>query len=428
MVYDRPVGPSRFISMRPLSIASTVTSALLAAMPLGCASGSSTYASCLREPSAWGEGATRSGVITARGLDTYDKGSQENKFVATISRQDCKDSLRVAGPGVDMRGGPWLPLWDEGFTASYKTNRLAFAYYAAEHQAYVWIDGTSRGPYYDIAISPRFSENGEHVAYLVYDSAKEYTLFTDGRAIKNHPRISDWPFLYVLDDGRVAAPSYREDKSIVIIVGESYKSPPLEDLCQHWGFQAGPRGQWGFAAKSGGAWITVINGTKLDIGGIPSRCEIKFSEDGRHYGYVVLPVAGEPASKRGVVIDGVYHPELELASEVSFPNGVPIATVEERGLPGNGVERVLHVVGQPTPTVAPSRDDYEPRQGASERAWMRVKIGTSLGPRVDIVKFDSIAVDAEGHVKYVAERASEPIQFIDNVMQQRPAVKAVIAQ
>jgi hypothetical protein len=89
---------------------------------------------------------------------------------------------------------------------------------------------------------------------------------------------------------------------------------------------------------------------------------------------------------------------------------------------------VLHVVGQPTPTVAPSRDDYEPRQGASERAWMRVKIGTSLGPRVDIVKFDSIAVDAEGHVKYVAERAGEPIQFIDNVMQQRPAVKAVIAQ
>jgi hypothetical protein len=197
------------------------------------------------------------------------------------------------------------------------------------------------------------------------------------------------------------------------------------------GFQVGQLGQWGFSAKAGGKWISVVNGAMLGIGGIPSRCEIRFSEDGRRYGYVVHPVAGDPASKRGVVLDGVHHPELELASDLVFvESGLAIATVEEHGLPGGATEQVLHVVGQPTPEVPPTRDDYEPSPmpNTSSRTWVRVQIGESLGPRMDRVDMKSISLDPDGRIRYRGHRTSGPVDLVDNVVQKRAPARATVAE
>jgi hypothetical protein len=415
-----------------MSSAASLIMALLAVPCAGCgaAANQSEYASCLREPKSWGEGMTRTGYVSAFKLENDSSGiglpASGDPFRATITRHDCKDSLHITGPGVNFEGGPWLPLWDEAFVASYKTNRLAFAYYAAEHEAYVWLDGARKGPYHDISVSPRFSDNGEHVAYLVHELDGSFTLHADGKAITNHPPVSTWPFLYVLDDGRLAAPTYDRYQTRQILVGD-YRSPPLDELCNNWAFQPGPAGHWGFAAKKKGKWVTVIDGAELDVEGIPSRCDIHFSKDGRHAGYVVQPVSGEPASKRGVVLDGVYHPELERASELVFQGDFAVATVEERR-PSDGVSfHVLHLVGQPTPKVAPTRDDYEPPPAPSSPAWVQIQIGDSLGPRLDHLDWQSLSMDPDGRIRYRGLRASGPVELVDNVVQP-PKAKAAIAE
>lgn len=405
------------------------------ALGCGAANDQSTYASCLREPRSWGEGATRTGQISAFRMenDYSSYGSPEGVFRASITRSSCKDSLHVTGPGVDFQGGPWLPLWESGFAANYKKNRLAFAYYTGEHRAFVWIDGAVRGPYHEISVSPRFSESGEHVAYLVTEPDGTFTLHTDQRRTTHHPRVSDWPFLYVLDDGRLAASSYQKgekDPKIIVVVGD-YNSAPMDELCSNWGFQPGPKGHYGFAAKLQGRWITIIDGEKVPVSGLPSRCEIKFSEDGRRSGYVSTAVAGEPASKQGLVLDRVYHPELEQATDFVFQGAIPVATMEDKRAAGG--TKVLVLVGFPTPGVAPSPDDAAPArapdpEGVYPRPSTRVKIGDSVGPKLDVFEWKTLAVDEAGHVHYQGERSGVKVDLVDNVIQSPPKAGPAVAR
>lgn len=391
---------------------------LLGPLALGCASthDQSTYASCLREPRSYGDGETRTGTVTAyRNEKDYSPyQSVEGVFRTSITREHCKDRVHITGNGVDFQGGPWISVWDEAFAANYKKNRLAFAYYSEEHTAYVWVDGTSRGPYHDISISPRFSESGEHVAYLILESDKSFTLYADDRKIAHHPPISNWPFFYVLDDGRIAAPSYEKDKGYVVQVGD-YRSPLFEELCSNGSFQVGPRGHYGFIGKLKGRWTTIIDGVAVKVSGMPSQCQIKFSEDGRRSGYLSMPVEKDPTSKQGVVLDGVLRPELELATEFTFQGSIPMATVEDK-LSREGTVRVLHLVDLPTPAVLPSPDDTAPLPRTDQRTWVRVKIGDSVGPRLDVLEWPTLSVDSGGHVRYQGERGGAKVEVIDNVI------------
>lgn len=388
------------------------------------APGQSTYASCLREPKSYGEGATRNGHVTSYRIEQeyYLYSAPEEAFRTTITRSDCKDSLRVKGPGIEFSGGPWLPLWDEGFAANYNTKRLAFAYYAEEHKAYVWVDGKAWGPYHDIMVSPRFSDNGEHVAFVVKEGDGTFTLIADGRRVPNHPMVTSWPFLYVLDDGRLAAPSRRSDQKVEVIVG-NYRSPPFDELCGDRGFSPGPKGHYGLTGKVGSSWVTIIDGAEVKTRSLPSHCEIKFSEDGSRSGYLGMAIEKDPASKQGVVIDGVYHPELERASDFAFYGSLPVATKDERRQGGDTV-RTLVVVGTRTPEQPPT-EDVPPAAGAPPQTWIRVRIGDSVGPRLDEVDLKSLKMDDDGRVRYTGRRRGTSFELVDNVVQEAPKPASV---
>lgn len=398
----------RRVTLAALAMASS------GALAIGCTPAwqRSTYEQCLASPQSWGEGQIRRGELGVNGFLSGQYGSEDKSFTVSITRKDCLDTVDVRGRGVEFHGGPFRPMWDSAFAVSFETNRLAVAHYTDEHEAWVWLDGERHGPYDGIGIGPRFSRSGAHVAWAALEGSAQ-VLYVDGREVRRGQRLLDFPFFWVLDDGRVAAPLLRSDGKLQFLVGADYDSGPLDEHCS---FVVGPRSRWAFTAKRDGQWITVIDGKELGVPGVPQNCDVRFSEDGAHFGYLNSTTFGAPRTWAGLVLDGSFIPLAEDASSFDFHGDLPVVKLDKKaGRDHTDWEATFVTVGVETPRAAPTADDYEPDRGYSPgRSWARVKIGDSVGPRFDRIK--DLRRDERGRIRYVGLRHEAPHEVVDNVI------------
>lgn len=368
------------------------------------------YDQCLAEPPAFRDGRVRDGVVNSTGFSEGVYGPVAVRV--TISRTACLDTVDIVGPNVQFHGGPFLPVSDAAFAASDAAGRVAFAYQTEAGEAWVWVDGTRYGPYASIAIGPRFSAEGRHVAWATMDG-DEQVLFVDGREVRRGRRFGG-SFFWVLDDGRVAAPLLHEDFKFQVVVGNDYDSGVLDEACGSFSFEPGPRGHWGFAAKKDGRWRTIVDGRELPGDGVPSGCHIAFSSDGAHFGYLSMPVAATRHVPTSVVLDGRAFPVDEGAHTFEFVGDLPLVRSSRQLAPNtHDWETLVEIVGAPTPEGPSARDAFEPRADyQGRREWARVKIGDSLGPMFDRV--EGFAREPDGQIRYVGLRGETRLDVVDN--------------
>jgi Tol biopolymer transport system component len=244
-----------------------------------------------------------------------------------------------------MKPAKWIAVWASAVVGLMVTVVSQSA--AAPPDAYK-VEETRLGPMPDPKLSPVFSNDGRHVAYILQTGEKRGVVF-DGQASAEYDQVA---VTFSPDGKRLAYVVSKGQKQLVVVDG---KESPEYDNVRYLNFSPDSQ-RLAYAAKTGQQWFAVVDGAagpgyneifiKARSGGIkPGVGTPCFSPDSKHVVYIAWTNGGQI-----MVVDGQAGPTFVTYYSVVFsPDGQRMAYLAENTVP-NGSGHVVTVDGAPAVT------------------------------------------------------------------------------